>query len=326
MNRIALVFAAALASLFAGATAAAAYPVSVVSCFDTVSFAGAPRRPVANSPNMIQTVIDLGLIDRFVGVSNTQETLDKLAAPPAVIARIKAKVISPVGATAEQLLGLNADFYYAGWRYGFVESTGVNPRALEKLGIKSYALAESCTRIGKKTPLSMDVVYADTLALGRIFGVETRAQMLVEEQKRRVKAVTDRTAKAARRPRVMYCGGCYTEEPPLSIGATGMPSLLASLAGGRNIFDDIKDSYVPVSWEAVIARDPEWIIVSDDKIPATTRIAFMTANPLLRNVTAIKKRQFVTLTYVERSPSTRNVAGLERLAKAMHPELFAASN
>jgi len=324
MRHLRLLIVLALAAQAAAVPAAASgFPVTVESCGVSETFAAAPRRPIVSSSNMTQTVIDLGLIDRFVGFGTMQGIEDKLNAPPDVVDLIKARTLNPNSITLEQILGVDADFYFAGWRYGFVQGAPVSPLELAKLGVRTYALAESCIRIGSRAPISMEHVYADILALGRIFGVEERAQQIITEQRARVKAVTERTSQAATRPRVMYCGGCVSDTAPMSIGAEGVPKLLTALAGGRNIFDDISDSYVQVSWEAVIDRDPEWIIISDDRTPAARTIDYLTSSPVLRNVTAIKKRQFVLMTYAERSPSTRSVQALERLARALHPDLFA---
>jgi iron complex transport system substrate-binding protein len=183
-------------------------------------------------------------------------------------------------------------------------------------------LYESCIRIGPRPPISMDTAYADILALGKIFGVTPQAEAMVAEYRGRVALVTARTAQVAERPRIMYCGGCNNDSPPRTIGTEGMPRLLFDLAGGRNIFDDIEDSYVNVNWETVIDRDPEWIVISNPRIPHEDSVAYLTSSAVLRNVTAVKKRQFLFMTYAERSPSTRNVDALERLARAIHPELF----
>ncbi|MBC7799515.1 MAG: ABC transporter substrate-binding protein, partial [Gemmatimonadaceae bacterium] len=155
-----------------------------------------------------------------------------------------------------------ADFYFAGWQYGFSEAD-VTPAKLAGFDVKSYALYESCIRIGPRPPISMETMYADVSALGRIFGVMAEAEALIAGYRSRVTAVVDRTAKASTRPRIMYCGGCNTDSPPRTIGTEGMPRLLFDLAGGRNVYDDIKDSYVNVSWDTVIDRAPEWIVISN---------------------------------------------------------------
>jgi len=310
---------AALLALHGRAAQAQQYPVEVQSCFDRVRFDAPPKRPVVNDFNMIQTVLDMGLAPRFVGFAGIQGGEKDLIAPDGVVAGLKQ--FSDRYPTMEAVLGQNADFYFAGWQYGLSEAD-VTPAKLAALDVKSYVLHESCIRIGPRPPISMDTMYVDVLALGRIFGVTARAEDLVAEYRRRVAAVVDRTAKAAERPRIMYCGGCNNDSPPRTIGTEGMPRLLFDLAGGRNIYDDIKDSYVNVSWDTVIDRDPEWIVISNPRVPHEDSIAYLTSSPALRNVTAVRKQQFLFMSYAERSPSTRNVDALERLARAIHPELF----
>ena len=321
MIRITLASAAILATVAArpGHAQTPAYPQEVRSCFDTVRFDAAPKRPVVNDFNMTQTVLDMGLAPRFVGFAGIQGGEAELVAPPGVVAGLKQ--FSDRYPTTEAVLGQDADFYFAGWQYGFSEAD-VTPAKLAALGVKSYVLYESCIRIGPRPPISMDTMYADITALGRIFGIEAKADAMIADDRRRVAAVTDKTAHVAQRPRIMYCGGCNNDSPPRTIGTEGMPRLLFDLAGGKNIFDDIKDSYVNVSWDTVIDRDPEWIVISNPRVSHEDSIAYMTSSPALANITAVKKRQFIFMTYAERSPSTRNVPALERLAKAIHPELF----
>ena len=301
------------------ASQAQAFPSEVKSCFDRVRFDGPPERPVVNDFNMVQTVIDMGLIDRFVGVAGIGGGEKEIVWPSGKAGALTQ--FAPRYPSMEAILGQNADFYFAGWQYGFGD-TDVTPPKLAEFGIKSYVLYESCIRIGPRPPISMDTMYADILALGRIFGIESKADTMVGDLKARVAAVIDRTATVGRRPRLMYCGGCNNDSPPRTIGAEGMPRLLFDLAGGKNVFDDIKDSYVNVSWDAVVDRDPEWIVISNPRIPHEDSINYLTTSPALKAVSAVKNRHFLFMTYAERSPSPRNVDALERLARAIHPELF----
>ncbi len=298
---------------------APAYPVEVQSCFDRVRFDAAPKRPVVNDFNMTQTVLDMGLAPRFVGFAGIAGGEDELVAAPGVVAGLKQ--FSDRYPTTEAVLGQDADFYFAGWQYGFSDAD-VTPAKLAAVGVKSYVLYESCIRIGPRPPISMETMYTDITALGRIFGIEAQAAAMVADFRRRVAVVTDKVAGVTQRPRIMYCGGCNNDSPPRTIGAEGMPRLLFDLAGGRNIFDDIKDSYVNVSWDSVIDRDPEWIVISNPRVPHEDSIRYLTTSPALQTITAVKQRHFIFMTYAERSPSTRNVDALERLARTIHPELF----
>jgi iron complex transport system substrate-binding protein len=300
-------------------TPALAYPVEVQSCFDKVTFDGPPKRPVVNDLNLVQTVIDMGLIDRFVGVAGIGGGEKEIVAPPGEMDKIKQ--FSDRYPTTEAILGQNADFYFAGWQYGLSEPD-VTPKRLAETGVKTYVLYESCIRVGPRPPISMETMYADIVALGQIFDIAPKAEVMVADLRKRVAAVTDRILGAKTRPRMMYCGFCNTDNPPRTIGAEGMPRLLFDLAGGKNIFDDIKDSYVNVSWDVVIDRDPEWIVVSNRRISHKDIVNYLTTSPALKNVSAVKNRHILFMTYAERSPSPRNVDALERLAKTSHPELF----
>lgn len=310
--------------LLCAAGPALAYPVAVAACNDAVRFDHAPLRPVVNDSNMVQTVIDMGLTSRFVGFGSVKRPLDMniLKGPPAALGWVKAHQIADRYPSTEQVLGANPDFYFAGWNFGLGAQTGVTPEALGQFGVKTYVLNESCIRIGKRAPVSMETMYADVRALGRIFNVEPRAEAMIAGFKTRVAVVTARTSKAKTRPKVMYCGTCDSDGPVLVIGAEGMPAALITLAGGTNLYPEIADSYVRVGWETVIARDPDWILLAPSGIPADQAIRYLTTAPALKNLTAVKKRQFIVMTYPERSPSTRNVEALERLARTIHPELF----
>lgn len=296
------------------------FPVEVQDCFERARFAAPPRRAVVNDANMVQTFIDLGLVDRVIAVSAIGGRERVLRGPPGAVAGLRQ--YSYLYPSLEAVLAQDPDFMFAGWAYGFDLARGVTPQGLRELGIASYTLRESCIRIGRREPMSMEVMYADVLALGSIFGVRLRAEAMVADFRKRVADVTARLARVKARPRVMYCGDCSSTSAPLTSGAEGMPALLANLAGGRNVFDDIPNSYVRVSWEEVVSRDPQWILVSDDRISAQRNIDHLLADPQLKSVEAVRERRFIALTYPERSPSTRNVEALERIARTLHADAF----
>ena len=317
----AAVLAAVGAASCAAPVRAAAFPVTVANCFETATFAAPPRRVLVNDANMLQTLLDLGLADRILAVSAIAGRERTFIAPAATVSGLRQ--FSVQYPTLEAVLAQSPDFMFAGWSYGFDAARGVSPRGLAEFGIATYTLRESCIRIGRREAMSIDVMYADVTALGAIFGVQERAAGLVEGYKRQLAEVASRLGSVKSRPRVMYCGDCSSTGAPLSSGAEGMPALIATLSGGRNIFDDIPNSYVRVSWEEVVQRDPQWILVSDDRLPASRQIAHLLRDPQLKEVEAIRKKQFILVTYLQRSPSTRNVETVERVARALHPEAFA---
>lgn len=319
-RKVPLVLAAILGTT-AGGALAQTYPVEAANCFETARFAAAPKRPMVHDINMTQTMLDLGLADRLVAVSGIAGVEHRLIAPPGVVEALPQ--LPDRSPALEAVLAADPDFLFAGWSYGFNEARGLTPARLAEMGVATYTLRESCIRIGPREPIGMDTLYADLLALGAIFGVTERAEGMVADFRRRVAAVTERVGAVADRPRVMYCDQCHTDAAPLSVGREGMTGLLMELAGGRNIFDDIPNSYVRVGWEEMVRRDPQWIIVSAHRVPAEAAIRHLLAAPQLADVEAVRKRQFIVLTYAEQTPSTRNVEALERMARALHPERFA---
>ena len=91
-------------------------------------------------------------------------------------------------------------------------------------------------------------------------------------------------------------------------------------AGGINIMDDVEKSWTEVSWEPVIERNPQVIvIVNYGDVTAEQKIAFMMENPAFKNLDAVKQDRFVVLDYVEATPGPRNIDGIGRLADAFHP-------
>lgn len=321
MMRVVLPAFLCLALLPAGLSAAAQdFPVEVPNCFETELFEAPPQRALVNDTNMVQTVLDLGLADRIAAVSGIRGVEHHLIAPPGVVAGLRQFVDRYP--SLEAILGENPDFLFAGWSYGFDAARGVTPRSLAGMGVRTYTLRESCIRIGKREPIGMETLYADLRALGAIFGIRARAEAMIASLRARVAAVEERVRDVSVRPRIMYCDDCYTASPPVSVGREGMTSLLMRLAGGENIFDDVPDSYIRVSWEEVARRDPQWIIVNDHRIPPEQTIRYLTGDPQLSHVEAVREGRFIPLTYAEQTPSTRSVDGLEKLAHAIHPERF----
>ena len=96
-----------------------------------------------------------------------------------------------------------------------------------------------------------------------------------------------------------------------------MPTALIEAAGGINIMDDFQKSWGTVTWEEVIDRNPEIVvIVNYGKVTAEQKRKFMMSNPAFANIDAVKNDRFVTLEYVEATPGPRNIKAIKKLAKA----------
>lgn len=298
-----------IAALFLSATAALAYPVSVKSCGRDVTFDAAPTRAISNDVNLTEMMLVLGLRDRMVGYTGISgwKTLDEeMRAGVAELPELSAKY-----PTKEVLAGAEPDFFFAGWNYGMKVGGEVTPETLEPLGIKTYELIESCIFVGPKAKSSMDDMFADILNLGTIFGVSAKAEELVAGWKARLADVTAGVDRSKPLRVFVYDSG---EEAPFTAGAYAIPTALIEAAGGQNIMLDMDKSWGEISWEPVVERNPEVIvIVNYGDVTAEQKIAFMKGNPAFAGIDAVRNDRFVVLEYVEATPGPRNIKAVEKL-------------
>lgn len=294
------------------ASAATAYPVTVKSCNRDVTFDAAPMRAVSNDIDLTDMMLALGLQDHMAGYTGLSGYDYAKDAQLSDAARGLAD-LSPDYPTKEVLAGADADFFFAGWNYGLTPGGEMTPEALEPLGIKTYELTESCIFMGPKPRASMEDLYTDIRNLGTIFNVPDRAAALIAGWKAELAALPKGPATP---PRVfVYDSGA---EKPFTAGEYAMPTALIEAAGGHNIMDDIGKSWAEVGWEAVVARDPQVIvIVNYGQQTAAQKIAFLKANPALAAVAAIRNDRFIVLDYVEATPGPRNIAAVGKLSEGL---------
>ena len=286
--------------------------VSVNSCNRTVSFDSPPQRAISNDVNLTEMMLVLGLSDKMVGYTGISgwKTLDEEM-------RLGVKQLpelSPKYPTKEVLVGADADFFFAGWNYGMKVGGEVTPETLKPFGINVYELTESCIHIMTKKKVSMDDMYNDLLNLGLIFQIENRAKKIVDAYRTDLNNFTQKLEPIAAKKVFVYDSG---EDTPFTAGRYAMPTALIEAAGGINIMDDFQKSWGTVTWEEVIDRNPEIVvIVNYGKVTAEQKRKFMMSNPAFANIDAVKNDRFVTLEYVEATPGPRNIKAIKKLAKA----------
>lgn len=295
---------------FGLASTAALADVTVNSCNREVTFDAPPKAAISNDVNLTEMMLVLGLSDKMVGYTGISgwKTLDEeMRAGVEALPELSAKY-----PTKEVLIGAEADFFFAGWNYGMKVGGEVTPETLGAFDIKVYELTESCIHIGEKPKVTMDDMYNDILNLGKIFDVEAKAEELVDGYKAELAAITaDVDADAPLRVFVYDSG----EEKPFTAGRYAMPTALIEAAGGTNIMDDFDKSWATVSWEAVVERNPEVVvIVNYGNVTAEEKRAFMMSNPAFAELDAVKNDRFVVLEYVEATPGPRNIKAVQKLA------------
>lgn len=121
--------------------------------------------------------------------------------------------------------------------------------------------------------------------IGPLVGHAREGDSLAAEMSRQISGME--TSVDSTRPSVLILAW---DQPPMAIGAGSFQSEILSLAGGRNAFDDVTAPSATVSIEAIAARNPALILVSDTGMPGIVRRTEWNVIP------AVRERRFVHLT------------------------------
>jgi len=304
-------------TLLAGISPAVAHPVTVQSCDREVTFDAPPTRAASNDVNLTEMMLVLGLRDQMVGYTGISgwKTLDEeMRAGVGELPELSERYPS-----REVLLGADLDFWFAGWNYGMRVGGEVTPDTLAPFDIAVYELTESCIFVMDRERIAIDDMFTDIRNLGTIFGVEDRANALIEGWRAELDEIAATLPEGGDPLRVfVYDSG---EDTPLTAGRYAMPTALIEAAGGTNVMDDVESSWTRVAWEPVIERDPDIIVIIDyGEVTAQEKIDFMRSNPAFAEISAVENERFVVLDYVEATPGPRNIKAIRSLANAFHAE------
>ncbi len=186
-------------------------------------------------------------------------------------------------------------------------------------GAPVYGISAECN---KSMPGgTIETVYSDILNLGKIFGVESRAEAVVQEMKDRIAEVQSRVGNLPPVQVAFYDAG----EEQLGFYGSGLNSDMIALAGGENVFADETDVYLQVSKEVFAVKTPEIFAILDYEGAAgvpdeITRAEFLfTTFP---NMQASKEQRWVPVSGAAFAAGIRIPDAIEAMAKAFHPEAF----
>jgi iron complex transport system substrate-binding protein len=161
-------------------------------------------------------------------------------------------------------------------------------------------------------------------ALGERVGVQEPANALADRIERQLTDIRGRVAGHAR-PRTLLVFG---REPGTlrNIDASGGVGFLHDMletAGGADVLGDLKQQSVMVSTEVVLSRKPDVIVELHYARGDTAAAADLRAWDTLASVPAVKAHRVLLLEGEEFVvPGPRVAAATERMARALHPEVF----
>jgi iron complex transport system substrate-binding protein len=294
--------------------AAGAQPVSASSPQEfqdvlgqRVAWERPPLRIVSLSPSLTEILFAIGCDSAVVGVTRFCNY------PPKT--RGVARIGGVVDASLEAILMLQPDLVLA---------TRGNPRefmeSLTGLGIQVYAV---------ETRGELEQILRTIDEVGQVTGRAGAAAKLVGDLRGRLAGVLQRTADlpAEARPRV-YLG--ELEGAHWTAGPGSYAHALIVAAGGTNVGGSAPAAWSPLSFEEIIACDPEvYMGTFGGDASVDERSARQRARDILRSDpgwkrTALgrKPRIFMVLEDRLQRPGPRVFDVLEEFARYLHPELW----
>ncbi|MGE7435082.1 ABC transporter substrate-binding protein [Kitasatospora sp. NPDC001175] len=320
----------------AASAAAAAFPVKVTDCAGKeTTFDAAPKKIVTSNASSLEMLLQLGAGDKVIGTGFPpgKGTL------PAAIADQAAKVpvLGTMVISKEKLLGSGADLYVDTFASvgGMGGGMGTAPTDQEyaAAGIKHVFLhSTACAAMLKGPQQDLAEVEADIKRLGQVTGTSAKADDLVAGMEKKVGAVKTAIAgvPADKRPTYFFFDFDAGTKQPMAVCGKQVANAVITLAGARNVFADCDGDFKPVSWEDVVAKNPDWIQlgVRNKGSEADNTKAFDEAEKFLREFPATKDLKAVQEGHFLRVGSevttiagVRNADTVQQIAHTIHPDL-----
>ncbi|MFI1013279.1 ABC transporter substrate-binding protein [Streptomyces sp. NPDC020965] len=263
----------------------ASFPYTVDNCGVKTTYRAAPERAVTMNQHVTEIMLELGLAKSVVGTAY----LDDAVLPRHKKAYDAIPVLAKEYPSKEKLLAANPDFVYGGYGSAFEAKDGRTREELKKSGIDTRLNLEYCTK--KRT--TVDDLYREVEEIGRTFGVGPRAQEWIAGARATLAKTGESLKGRAPVPVFVYDSG---DKTAFTAGGKGIGNELITRAGGRNVFADLDKSFGDATWEQVVARKPEIVVIYD--YGATTveqKKKRLLNDPVLRDVPAIKNKRFAVL-------------------------------
>ncbi|MGW0314577.1 ABC transporter substrate-binding protein [Streptomyces flavidovirens] len=293
------------------AKAAPGFPYTVTNCGVKTTYKAPPTRVVTMNQHVTEVMLELGLAKSLAGTAY----LDDQVLPKYEKEYKATPVLAKEYPSYEKLLAANPDFVYGGYATAFSAGDGRSREALKKSGINSRLNIEYCAD-GKT---SMDALYQEIREVGRTFGVADRAERWIDAAKATNAATGKKVAGVEPVSVFVYDGGDKTAS---TVGGAGIGNEMINRAGGKNVFAHLAKPFTDASWENVVDRKPETIVILDyGGTTVAQKKQRLLDDPALADVPAVKNKRFAVLPLSDMVLGVRAPAAVETLARQLHPEL-----
>lgn len=282
--------------------------VEITNCGEVKQFKK-PEKLWVNDGSLIATALAAGAGDKITTVSSLSR--DKKVLEEKYGDRVgKLQEANQQYPSLEEIIAGQPDLYFAGWGYGLDESKNVLPESLKSHGIDTYVLSESCRKAGgsRGTMDPWQAANEDLRNIAKLAGDPEEAERVISD----IEARKAELAKSATGKKVfVFDSGTDTI---FTSGKLGGPQAIIDAAGGVNATADIDDTWTTVSWDKIIAEDPDVIAFVD--YPGqeyADKVGVLKSHPAAKNLRAVKEENFINLPYALWTSGPLNIDAAEQL-------------
>ncbi|MEF3404569.1 putative F420-0 ABC transporter substrate-binding protein [Agromyces sp. CCNWLW203] len=293
----------------AGNAAASAYPLTIDNCGTEVVFESAPERVVTIKSSTLELLLALGLEDRVIGSAFSDGPVPEAYSEAA--ASIEA--LSDKVPSQEATLAAEPDLVFAGWESNLSAEGAGDRETLAKLGVATYVAPAACKGEGyMPNPLTFDEVFREFEEAGDIFGVPDAAADLVATQRAELDAIEPSTDGLTA---LWYSSG---DETPFVGAGIGAPQMIMQAAGLENIAADVEDTWTSMGWEAIVAANPDVIVLVDAAWnTAKQKIAHLESNSATAALPAVQQKRYLVVDFPATEAGVRNVGAVASLVEQL---------
>ncbi len=283
-----------------------AYPLKIIDDLGRIVTIGEkPTRMVSLVPSASEIVYAVGAGNLLVGVDQFSVYPDEL------FQRIKSGNVTNIGSPfipdLDKVVSLNPSIILINGPSQF------NAKPIQRLSELGYAIVSLNAQ-------NISGVFYDIEMIGKVTGNSEQASKFVSSLKDRVSKV-ESAAKGSPKVRVYIEN---SKDPFFSVGPGSIQDELINKAGGINVFSDLSQRSGQVSPEAIIAKNPE-VIVLFHRLDNSTEL--VKSRPGWNVIDAVEKDRVHYISNEKEvaaygAPGPRMVDGLEKIAVLIHPEIF----
>lgn len=292
-----------------GAAEVSGYPVTIDNCGTEVTLDEAPERIVTIKSSTLELLLALGLEDRIVGTAFSDGPVPDAYADAAS----GLEVLSDKVPSQEVTLAAEPDLVFAGWESNLSAEGAGDRETLAKLGVATYVAPAACKAEGyMPNPLTFDEVFREFEEAGELFGVPDAAADLVAEQRAALEAIEPNDEGLTA---LWYSSGSDTPYVGAGIGA---PQMIMDAAGLENIAAGVEDTWTSMSWEAIVAANPDVIVLVDAAWnTADQKIALLEQNAATAALPAVQEGRYLIVDFPATEAGVRNVGAVASLVEQL---------